>query len=221
MFTYHCSEDNINIEGGNNMNNLKTGKFIAECRKEKCFTQAQLAEMLNITDRAVSKWETGRSMPDVSIMQELCELLGISVNELLSGERLNMKEYNEKAEKLLLEMARKEEQNNKRLLMYENVIGILTMAAFFITIAAAVFINMELYFRVPLFIIAFVILITGVAFALKIETEAGYYECKHCKHRYVPEFKSVFFSMHNGRTRYLKCPKCHKRSMNKKVITKE
>lgn len=203
------------------MNNLKIGKFIAACRKEKCFTQAQLAEMLNITDRAVSKWETGKSMPDVSIMLELCGILDIEVNELLNGERFDMKEYNEKAEKLLLEMARNEEQNNRRLLMYENVIGILSTVAFLITVAVAAFVNMELYFRVPLFVIAFAILITGMVFALKIETEAGYYECKHCHYRYVPAFRSVFFAVHNGRARYLKCPKCHKRSMNKKVITKE
>ena len=55
------------------MNQIETGKFIAACRKEKGMTQAQLAEKLNITDRAVSKWETGKSMPDSSIMLELCK----------------------------------------------------------------------------------------------------------------------------------------------------
>ena len=203
------------------MNNIKIGKFIAECRKEKCFTQAQLAEMLNITDRAVSKWETGRSMPDVSIMLELCKVLNISVNELLNGERLNMNEYNEKAEKLLIEMARKEEKNNKKMLMYEIVIGSISTVSFVMLIMAAALINMEIYFRVPLFVIAFIILNSGVAFALKIEAEAGYYECANCKHRYVPKFSSVFFAMHIGTTRYLKCPKCHKKTWNKKFLTKE
>ena len=203
------------------MNNIKIGKFIAICRKEKCFTQAQLAEMLNITDRAVSKWETGRSMPDVSIMLELCKVLNISVNELLNGERLNMEEYNEKAEKLLLEMARKEEKNTKKMLMYEIVIGSISTLAFVILIMVSALINMEIYFKVLLFVLAFAILISGVVFALKIETEAGYYECKNCHHRYVPKFSSVFFAMHMGRTRYLKCPKCNTHSWNKKVITKE
>lgn len=203
------------------MNSIKIGKFIAECRKEKCFTQAQLAEMLNITDRAVSKWETGRSMPDVSIMLELCKVLNISVNELLNGERLNMEEYNEKAEKLLIEMARKEEKNNKKMLMYELVIGSISTLSFVVLIMVAALINMEICFRVLLFVIAFAILISGVVFALKIETEAGYYECKNCHHRYVPKFSAVFFAMHYGRTRYLKCPKCHKCTWNKKVITKE
>ena len=132
-----------------------------------------------------------------------------------------MNEYNEKAEKLLIEMARKEEKNNKKMLMYEIVIGSISTVSFVMLIMAAALINMEIYFRVPLFVIAFIILISGVAFALKIEAEAGYYECKNCHHRYVPKFSSVFFAMHYGTTRYLKCPKCHKKTWNKKFLTKE
>lgn len=70
------------------MNQEMIGKFISSCRKDKGLTQMQLAEKLNISNRAVSKWETGKSLPDASNMLELCELLGITVNELLSGERL-------------------------------------------------------------------------------------------------------------------------------------
>lgn len=81
------------------MNQNEIGKFIASCRKEKGLTQMQLAEQLNITNRAVSKWETGKSIPDVSIMMELCDILGIIVNELLSGERIAMEDYKAKAEK--------------------------------------------------------------------------------------------------------------------------
>lgn len=75
------------------MNQTEIGIFIARCRKEQKLTQAQLAEKLNITDRAVSKWETGKSMPDSSIMLELCAILGITVNELLSGEKIEMEQY--------------------------------------------------------------------------------------------------------------------------------
>ncbi len=76
------------------MNQIKIGKFITECRKKNNLTQAQLAEKLNITDRAISKWENGKAMPDSSIMLELCEILKISVNELLSGEVIKMENYN-------------------------------------------------------------------------------------------------------------------------------
>lgn len=83
------------------MNQAKTRKIISACRKEKKLTQAQLAEKLNITDRAVSKWETGKSMPDASIMLELCEILGITVNELLNGEKACTERYEKKTDKNL------------------------------------------------------------------------------------------------------------------------
>ena len=84
------------------MNQEKIGKFIAACRKENGYTQASLAEKLGITDRAVSKWETGKSLPDASIMLELCELLKINVIELLTGEHIIMDNYKDVAEKNLV-----------------------------------------------------------------------------------------------------------------------
>ncbi len=96
------------------MNQTEIGKFIAKCRKEKKLTQAQLAEKLNITDRAVSKWETGKSMPDSSIMLELCAILGITVNELLSGEKIDMESYEKKADENLISLKRKDENNMTR-----------------------------------------------------------------------------------------------------------
>ena len=102
------------------MNQIEIGKFIAKCRKEKKLTQAQLAEKLNITDRAVSKWEMGKNMPDTSIMLELCEILGITVNELLSGEKIDMEnyeKYEKKVDENLIALKRKDENN-----MTKNVI---------------------------------------------------------------------------------------------------
>jgi len=86
------------------MDQEKIGKFIAELRKEKGLTQAQLAEHFDISNKAVSKWENGKSLPDASIMIDLCNLLDITVNELLSGERISMEDYKEKAEERLVEM---------------------------------------------------------------------------------------------------------------------
>ena len=94
------------------MNQVKIGKFIASKRKEQGLTQLQLAEKLGITDRAVSKWETGKSLPDASLMPELCKLLKITINDLLCGEVVSVENYNEKAEKALLEMVKKEEMQN-------------------------------------------------------------------------------------------------------------
>ena len=98
------------------MNQEAIGKFIAACRKDKELTQMQLAEKLNITNRAVSKWETGKSIPDASIMLELCRILGITVNELLSGERITtMDEYQKKAEQTMVDLQEKKTQAQKSL----------------------------------------------------------------------------------------------------------
>ena len=203
------------------MNQVKIGKFIASKRKEQGLTQLQLAEKLGITDRAVSKWETGKSLPDASLMPELCKLLKISINDLLCGEVVSVENYNEKAEKALLEMVKKEEMQNKKLIMYENVIGFGSTISFLIQVLVAVFFVKNTTAQIILFILAFAFLIVGVSFALKIEAETGYYECQKCHNKYVPKYSSVYFAMHLGTTRYMKCPKCGKRSWQKKVMSKE
>ena len=202
------------------MDQIKVGKFIAECRKKNNLTQMQLAEKLNITDRAISKWENGKSMPDSSIMLELCNELKISVNELLSGEMIEMKDYNQIAEKNLLEMAKKEEVQNKKMMFYEIVIGYISSVTFLILLFTASFAVENIVARIILFILAFLVLIIGVSFALKIETETGYYECQKCHHKYVPKYSKVYFAMHIGTKRYMKCPKCNERTWQKKVLSK-
>ncbi len=203
------------------MDQAKIGRFIAECRKNKGMTQMQLAERLNITDRAVSKWENGRTMPDSSIMLELCELLGISVNDLLSGEVVSMENYNEKLEKNLLEMVEQKQKADKHLLDLEIVIGVMCIIIMLALVVVASFIEAEEWLRVTLILIGFLPLLIAAPFMIRIEQTAGYYECRKCGHRYVPKYSSVFMAMHTGRTRYMKCPKCHKRSWQKKVLTKE
>ena len=195
------------------MNQIKIGKFIAECRKKNNLTQMQLAEKLNITDRAISKWENGKGMPDSSIMLDLCNELKISVNELLCGELIEMNNYNEFAEKTLLEMAQKEEMQNKKLMMYENVIGFSSAISFLILIFVTSFLAENNIAKIVLFIL-------GVSVALKIETETGYYECQKCHYKYVPKYSQVYFAMHSGTTRYMKCPKCNKKSWQRKTLSK-
>lgn len=203
------------------MNQIQIGRFIASCRKEKNLTQADLAEMLGITDRAVSKWETGKSMPDSSIMLELCEILGISVNELLTGGRINMENYNKIAEENLCKMRKRQEEDNKRLLTMEVVVGFMSSIAFIIMIFAAGFAVADIVWRSVLIGAAIIIFAVGLLFALWLEREVGYYECSKCKHRYVPSWLMHMWAMHIGRTRYMKCPECGKWSFSKKVLTKD
>ena len=205
------------------MDQIKIGKFIAECRRKNNLTQAQLAEKLNITDRAVSKWETGRAMPDSSIMLELCGILGINVNDLLCGEVVTVNDYNynEKMEKNLLEMVKQKEEADKKLLGLEILIGAFSVIILLGFTFVAAFFEMETWQRICFIALGVIIGMIGIAFALRIEQTAGYYECRKCGHRYVPSYQSVLWAMHMGRTRYMRCPECRKCSWQKKVISKE
>ena len=202
------------------MDQIKFGKFIAECRKKNNLTQMQLAEKLNITDRAISKWENGKGMPDSSIMLDLCAELKISVNELLSGEVLEMNSYNEKLELNLIDMVKQKEQSDNRLLKMEIVIGVLAGLVLFILIFVASFVEMADWLRILLIITGLIPFMIGILFAIRIEQTAGYYECQKCHHKYIPTYSSVLWSMHINRTRYMKCPKCNQKSWQKKVISK-
>ena len=202
------------------MDQVKIGKFIAECRREKNFTQMQLAEKLNITDRAVSKWETGRAMPDSSIMIELCSVLGINVNELLSGERIEIENYNKVAEENLLTLKKQKEESDKRLLNIEVIMGIISIIMYLVMVMVVSFSNMQDSTRVLIIMILTVFVFIECLLALRIEQQAGYYECRKCHHKYVPTYSNILWAMHINRTRYMKCPECEKRSWQKKVLTK-
>lgn len=202
------------------MDQVKIGRFIAERRKQCGYTQVQLAEKLNITDRAVSKWETGRSMPDSALMPALCELLHITLNDLFNGEVIEMEDYKKKSEELIIEMAKQKEDADKKLLSFEILIGVLASLVLIGMIALASFVNMPDWLRICLIVAGFVPFIIAMIYAIKIEQTAGYYECAECGHKYVPSFRSVFLAPHVGRTRRMTCPKCHRKSWQKKVLNK-
>ena len=198
----------------------KIGKFIADCRKKKNLTQMQLAEKLNITDRAISKWECGKAMPDSSIMLELCETLDISVNELLTGEELEMEKYNKQVEQNLIEMVKQKEESDKRLLNIEIVLMAISITFFIAIIAIVSFVDMPLWAKIVIGIGGFIQLLVSTLICFRIEQKTGYYECQECHHRYVPTFLQSSIAPHRGRTKYMKCPNCGKKSYCKKVISK-
>jgi len=203
------------------MDQKKIGSFIAECRKKNNLTQMQLAEKLNITDRAISKWENGKSMPDSAIMLDLCNALGISVNDLLSGEVVEMNTYNEKLEQNLVEVVKQKELADKRLLSLEIVIGVFSTVILLASVLTVEFVQMPVWAAVLVVTAGAVLFVIGMAWALKVEQVAGYYKCGKCGHKYIPKYNSVLWSMHINRTRYMKCPKCEKRSWNKKVLSEK
>lgn len=202
------------------MDQIKISKFINQCRKEKKLTQTELAEKLNITDRAISKWENGICLPDSGTMLALCEILNITINDLFSGEKVDMNDYYKKAEQNLLAMQKLKEEADKRLLRTETIITSLTLFIY-ITLVMIVIFNdlsekLSALILIPLTIFVFMICLL----ALKIEQQAGYYECQKCHHKYIPTYSSVFLAAHINRTRYMKCPKCQQRSWQRKVINK-
>lgn len=198
----------------------KIGKFIANKRKEKGLTQIELADKLNITDRAVSKWECGKSLPDSSIMLELCKILDITVNELLSGEEQEMQDYNKQAELKLVELVRQKEEADKRLLNVEIVLMIISILFLFATVAVFAFVELPSWAKILILVGGFVQLIIAGLISFRIEQKAGYYECKHCHNRYVPTNSRSIIAPHIGRSKYMKCPSCHRWSWHKKEISK-
>ena len=205
------------------MNQEKIGKFIAKVRKEKKMTQQELAKKLNITDRAISHWENGRSMPDAGIMLELCKLLDINVNELLSAKKIIKESYNEQAEENLLEMRREIESKNKKILILNRIITFLGVVIYLLIVIAAIFIEMPMVIRNIIMALALVILLLFGVYNLNIIRKTGYYECQECKHQYIPTFNQMFFGM-SGITKdgiwRMKCPNCNKKCWHKKVLTK-
>ena len=202
------------------MDQIKIGKFIADCRKKAGLTQMQLAEKMGITDRAVSKWERGVAMPDSSIMLALCDVLGISVNELLSGETIIMENNDRKNEKLLLDMAKEIEQKNKTVWRSMWVILIVSITGLLLFMAAAALLIPEGPWQVVTILGACVLFLVPCFYALKLEVSVGAYKCKNCGHEIVPTYTQALNAMHLGTTRYLKCPKCGKRTWCKKVLEK-
>ncbi len=203
------------------MDQIKIGRFIAERRKAAGFTQMQLAELLGITDRAISKWENGKAMPDTSIMLGLCDALKITVNDLLSGEVVSMENYNKELEKNLLEMVKQKEQADKRLLKIEIILGIISILPLLAATVIVSVVSMDETLATIIELVSVIPLLIATPFALKIEQKAGYYECAQCGHRHIPSYGSVFMAMHMGRTRYMRCPECKKVSWQKKVISKK
>lgn len=203
------------------MDQIKIGNFIAACRKNVNLTQLQLAEHLGITNRAVSKWENGKALPDASLMLQLCAVLGITVNDLLSGEVVNMENYNKELENKLIEIVKEKEAADKRLLRMEVITGVVCVSILLAATVVASYAPLAEFWRVIIVVGGMLPILIAFPFLIQIEQTAGYYECQCCKHRYVPTFKSVFMAMHMGYTRYMKCPKCGKKSWQKKVITKD
>lgn len=204
------------------MNQIVIGKFIADERKRKGYTQKQLAEKLGISDKTISKWECGKGFPEVSLLLPLCSELEITVNELLSAKRVSEEEYRKKAEENMLNMMKEKDENKKKFLLTV-LIGTISSIAF-ITLLLVVCMYTEviaLPVKIVLISIACAVFAVGLAVAMEGERKIGYYKCKKCDELFIPTFSAYTFGMHIFAARYLKCPHCSAKSWCKKVMSKE
>ena len=200
------------------MDLVKIGKFIKECRKEKNCTQQELADKLSVSFKTISKWECGKGFPDVSLLLPLCNELEISVNELLNGCHIQKEEYIKMAEEKLVESVVEAKINKKRLIS-TYIIGIISIVSILCIFLLAAYVAMDEWLKTLILVVGMILLITSCLALCVIDNGIGYFECKHCKERFVPSMKAYIFAPHSLTTRFLKCPKCGKTSNCKKRLS--
>lgn len=201
------------------MDQIRIGKFIAESRKSRNLTQRQLADTLSISDKTISKWECGKGLPEVSLMLPLCAALDITVNDLLSGEKVSSTDYHKKAEGNMINLMKENEENRKRMAL-SIITGVITIIAVCALVVIASFINLPAIVRIILIVFSVVVAVAGVAVAVMLDIEAGYFECPYCKELFVPSMDEYVKGYHTFTKRRLTCPKCGKAGMCKHRVTR-
>lgn len=201
------------------MDQIKIGKFIADERKRKGYTQKQLSEKLDISDKTISKWERGNGFPEVSLLLPLCNELEITVNELLSGERVSEDDYRKKAEENMVNLVKEAQESKKKIILSTMVAGLSVVGAVPLVMVAGM-LEMVTWLRILLIVISLMIIGMGVSIACILDREAGAFECPECNNRFVPDMKSYVMGLHTITKRKLVCPHCGAHRYCKKVLTK-
>ena len=201
------------------MDQAKIGRFIAERRKAQGLTQRQLADALSISDKTVSKWETGRGLPEVSLMLPLCAALSITVNDLLSGERVADSDNQKKAEENMMDLIRENAENKERMTL-SIICGVITVIAVCALVMLASYLELPVAVRILLLVCAVLTAIAGIGAAARLEVKAGHYECPHCGALFVPTMMDYVKGYHTLTRRRLTCPTCGKTSMCRHRVTR-
>ena len=204
------------------MDQVKIGKFISNERKAKGYTQKQLSELLAISDKTISKWECGNGFPEASLLLPLCNELEITVNELLTGERISQQNYKKKAEENMVNMIREKEENKQKILL-TTMIGVISTITFVTLLLVVCFYTdvIILPIKIVLMVIAISVFGVGLYVAMWGDRKIGYFKCRNCNELFTPTFMQYNMGIHLLSTRYLKCPHCKTKTWCKKVMTKE
>ena len=201
------------------MDQILIGKFIAQERKRKGYTQKQLSEKLGISDKTVSKWERGNGFPEVSLLLPLCKDLDITVNELLSGQRVSEEDYRKKAEENMVNLVKEAQESKKKIILSALVAFLVIIAATPLFVLSGA-LEMDTWLRVILIATGSAVIIIGIAIACVLDREAGAFECPACNTRFVPEMKDYVMGPHTITRRKLVCPHCGAHKYCRKVLTK-
>lgn len=200
------------------MDMQKIGGFLAELRKENNLTQDQLGEQLGVTNKTISRWENGNYLPPVEMLQILSKLYNVSINELLSGERLNEEDYKVNAEEyMLIDLIKKRKEALKHLIVSFIVAFMAVISGVFIIILSALLID-YIWLKIVCVIVSTIIVIIGIGVCCVLTIDAGVYECPNCGEKFVPSMKDFIFGLHTFTKRKLRCPKCKKKSYCKKRL---
>ena len=192
---------------------------IKHYRKQAGLSQEKMAEKIGVSRQAITKWENGNGFPEVSLLLPLCNELEITVNELLSGERVSEEDYLKKAEGNMVNLVRETQESKKKIVLSTMIAGLTIIAAVPLFILSGM-LEMENWIRVLLIGIGFVVIVGGIGIACVLDREAGAFECPECDNRFVPDMKSYIMGPHTITKRKLVCPHCGAYKYCKKVLTK-
>lgn len=203
------------------MDIVKIGYFIRECRKNKNLTQKQLADKLYVESKTISKWETGKGLPDVSIMKNLCNELGISLSELFIGDYIKEESNDLLIEKLIIDELKKEKIQNKKKLIGEILIGCAFIGSVITLILLVGIVSIATYLKIILIVLSLIFIFVGLFGLVLLDVNIGYFECAECHERFIPSIKDYVFGMHTLKKRKLKCPICGKKTWCLKRMTRK
>ncbi len=196
----------------------KIGNFLAELRKGKNLTQEQLGDKIGVTNKTVSRYENGNYLPPLEILQILSRLYGVSINELLSGERLNDNQYKENAEDyIVVDLIKKRGEAKKRIILAV-IVAITTVLSGLSVVLLSSLLAAPVWLRICSIAFAVTVVVFGIGVCCVLTVDAGVYECPNCGEKFVPTMKNFVFGVHTLTKRKLKCPRCHKKSYCKKRL---
>ena len=198
------------------MDMQKVGTFLSELRKERNLTQDELGEQIGVTNKTVSRWENGNYLPPAEILQILSELYDVSINELLSGGRLDEKHYKENAEEYIVTDLMKKRNEAKKRLAVSCIVAAITILAGLSIILLSALLSAPIWLKIGCIVFSLIIIILGVGVCCVLTVDAGVYECPVCGEKFVPSMKDFIGGAHAFTKRKLKCPKCGKKIFVKK-----